>query len=72
MARLSLSDIWDETAAFIGREKGLLFPLGFATFGISLLMLGMAAPEGGEGPARPGPWMIWMLPGFLLVTVGYL
>lgn len=71
MAQLSMSDIWDETKAFLRSEKGLLFPLGFATFGIALLMLGLAAPEG-AGPARPGGWMIWMLPGFLLVTIGYL
>lgn len=70
MARLSMSDIWDETTAFLRREKGLLFPLGFATFGMALLLIGIAAPEGGQ--PSPGPWMIWMLPGFLLVTTGYL
>ena len=70
MARLSMSDIWDETTAFLRREKGLLFPLGFATFGVALLLLGVVAPA--DGQPRPGPWMIWMLPGFLLVTIGYL
>ena len=72
MARISMSDIWDETRAFLRREKGLLFPLGFATFGIALLLLELIAPGGTGGPARPGPWMIWMLPGFLLFTIGYL
>lgn len=72
MARLSMSDIWDETALFLRRERGLLFPLGYATFGISLLLLGVAAPEGGGAAARPGAWLIWMVPGFLLVTIGYL
>jgi hypothetical protein len=72
MARLSMSDIWDETAAFLRREKGLVLPVGFATFGIALLLLGVAAPEGTAGPARPGPWLIWVVPGFLLVTIGYL
>jgi hypothetical protein len=72
MARLSMSDIWDETTAFLRREKGLVLPLGFATFGIALLLIGLAAPGDAAGPARPGPWMIWMLPGFLLVTIGYL
>jgi hypothetical protein len=72
MARLSMSDIWDKTVAFLRREKGLVFPLGFATFGIALLLLGLAAPLAAAEQAKPGPWMIWMLPGFLLVTLGYL
>jgi hypothetical protein len=70
MARLSMSDIWDETTVFLRREKSLLFPLGFATFGIALLLIAVAAPP--DGQPKPGLWMIWMLPGFLLVTIGYL
>jgi hypothetical protein len=71
MARLSMSDVWDETRGFLRREKGLVFPLGFATFGIAMLLLGLAAPEG-SGQTAPGSWMIWMIPGFVLVTIGYL
>lgn len=72
MARLSMSDIWDETTRFLGREKGLLLPIGFATFGVAMLLMGLVAPEGTDGQVPAGPWMIWMLPAFLLVTLGYL
>lgn len=73
MPRLSMSEVWDETKAFLAREKALVLPLGFATFGIALLMLGLAAPQGRPGAAMPaGPWMLWLLPGLLLITIGYL
>lgn len=73
MPMLSMSDIWDETKAFLAREKALVLPLGLATFGIALLLLGLAAPQGARGAQVPaGLWMLWLIPGFLLVTIGYL
>ena len=72
MARLSMSDIWDETRAFLAREKALILPLGFATFGLALLLLAMAAPAEASAQTRPGIWMLWFVPGFMLITTGYL
>lgn len=72
MARLSMSDIWDETRAFLAREKALILPLGFATFGLALLLLALAAPAEAAAQAKPGLWMLWLVPGFLLITIGYL
>lgn len=72
MASLSMSDVWDETIAFFRREKSLLLPLGFATFGLSLLIVSLAAPQNTAGATPPGPWMIWFLPGALLALVGSL
>lgn len=72
MARLSMSDIWDETLGFLAREKALILPLGFATFGLALLMLALAAPADATAQAKPGVWMLWFIPGFLLITLGYL
>lgn len=74
MPRLSMSEIWDETRTFLAREKALVLPLGFATFGVALLLLGLTAPQGGAGATRmpAGPWMLWLVPGFLLMTIGYL
>jgi len=73
MPLLSMSDIWDETKLFLARERALVMPLGFATFGIALLIVGLAAPQRGAGEQMPaGPWMLWLLPGLLLITIGYL
>lgn len=72
MARLSMSDIWDETRAFLSREKALILPLGLATFGLALLLLTLAAPADAAAQAKPGFWMLWFVPGFMLITIGYL
>lgn len=72
MARLSMSDIWDETRAFLARERALILPLGLATFGLALLLLALAAPAEAPAQAKPGLWMLWFAPGFMLITVGYL
>jgi hypothetical protein len=73
MARLSMSGIWDETTGFLAREKGLVFPLGLATFGLGLLITMFGLPQSsGSEPVPPGPWMFWLLPALILATVGYL
>lgn len=73
MPQLSMSEVWDETKMFLAREKALVLPVGFATFGIALMLTGVAAPERNPGePMQAGPWMLWLLPALLLITIGYL
>lgn len=74
MAGLSIDEVWDDARRFFVRERALLLPLGFATFGFAALIGGLAVPEPkapGE-PLPPGPWMIVLLPMLLLVITGYL
>lgn len=74
MADLSIDEVWDDTRSFFTRERALLLPLGFATFGIAALVGGMVipAPKAPGEPLSPGPWMIALIPMLLLVTFGYL
>jgi len=45
MAGLSISTAWDETAAFVGREGSLLFPVGFVFLALPSVMAGLLMPE---------------------------
>lgn len=74
MAGLSIDEVWDDTRRFFTRERALLLPLGFATFGSAALVGGLVipAPSAPGEPLTPGPWMIVLIPMLLLVTVGYL
>lgn len=74
MAGLSIDEVWDDTRRFFTRERALLLPLGFATFGLAALAGGMVipTPKAPGEPLNPGPWMLALLPMLLLVTLGYL
>lgn len=74
MAGLSIDEVWDDTRRFFTRERALLLPLGFATFGLAALVGGMVipAPKAPGEPLSPGPWMFVLVPMLLLVTIGYL
>ena len=45
MAGLSISTAWDETAAFVGREGSLLFPVGFVFLALPSVIVGLLMPE---------------------------
>src|SRR5690606_9697412 len=62
-----------DTRRFFTRERTLLLPLGFATFGLAALIGGLAipAPKAPGEPLTPGPWMLALIPMLLLVTLGY-
>ncbi|MBB5687042.1 hypothetical protein [Sphingobium boeckii] len=44
MAGLSISKAWDETAAFVGREGGLLFPVAFVFLALPAIIVGLMMP----------------------------
>lgn len=74
MTGVSIEDVLDDTRRFFMRERALLLPLGFATFGMATLIGGAAVPvpETATATLPPGPWMIALAPMILLVLVGYL
>jgi hypothetical protein len=74
MADLSIEEVWDDARHFFVRERALVLPLGFATFGLAALAAGLVVPAP-QPPAREvpaGPWMLVLLPVLLLVLTGYL
>jgi len=73
VGRLSIDEVWDDSRRFFVRERNLLLPLGFATFGLAALIGGLAipAPEKPGDQLPPGPWMFALLPILLLVLLGY-
>lgn len=74
MADLSIDEVWDDTRRFFLREKALLLPIGFATFGLAALLGGLVvpAPQAPQGQLPAGPWMLALPPILLLVLTGYL
>lgn len=74
MAGASIETILDDTRRFFLRERALLIPLGFATFGMATLIAGatVPVPKSPTAGLPPGPWMIALVPMMLLVLVGYI
>lgn len=54
MGKLSISKAWDETKAITARDGKLYGAIAFALIGLPWLILGLVAPEGTPGSARPG------------------
>lgn len=60
MASLSVTQAWNETAEFVKRESGLLFPLAFMLIALPLALMEVFTPV----PAAPGempPAGLWLL-----------
>jgi hypothetical protein len=74
MAGASIEEVLDDTRRFLVRERALLLPLSFATFGMATLIAGamVPVPKSPTAGLPPGPWMIALVPMMLLVLVGYL
>lgn len=59
MAGLSLTEAWNETAAFVKREGRLLFPIAFLMVALPQAVLGLFAPEAAPGRLpEPGLWLL--------------
>jgi len=74
MAGVSIDEVWDDARGFFVRERALVLPIGFATFGLAALLGGLVVPAP-EPPAReipPGPWVFALVPILLLILTGYL
>jgi len=71
MPSISLTAVWDETRAYLTREIGILIPVALGTIGLATVILSLATPEQAAGSAvQPGPWMFWLIPWLLLLTLG--
>ena len=73
MTRLSISQAWLETLAFVNTERRLLTPLVLATIALPSAVLELIAPPAKAGSKTgvallPEPGM-WMFPGLILLVV---
>lgn len=70
---VKLGQIWEETRGFVTREVALLMPVGFATFGLAAILLGLVAPvQTAEAAVQPGMWMLGLIPVLILMIAGYI
>lgn len=73
MVNLSISSVWNETASFVKREAGLLFPIALALIALPAAFFQMIVPQATPGtPPEPGLWMFLLLPVMLLSALGSL
>jgi hypothetical protein len=74
MAGVSIDEVWDDARGFFMRERALVLPIGFATFGLAALLGGLVVPAP-EPPAKEvvlAPWMFVLIPTLLLNLTGHL
>lgn len=73
MAKLSISESWNETVAFVRREGQLLFPIVFLLIALpgAVLQATMPAQRAGAQP-EAGAWMWLILPAMVISLIGYL
>ena len=70
MPRISLNGASEAATRFFRREAGIVMPVAFATFGLGMLLVTLAAPPPGEdGQLQHGPWMLAMIPALLAALV---
>lgn len=73
MEQISLGRAWDETAAFVKRHAGLLFPLAFVLIAMPAAILAALAPETRPGEIPTGGlWIVALIASILLGLVGQL
>jgi hypothetical protein len=74
MARVSFTEVWDQTRAFVASELSLLAPVALTCFAVPLLLLSMVMPQAPsvDTPPPPGTWMIWPVPLFIIEVFGWL
>lgn len=74
MTAFSLGTVWEETIAFLRRERALLIPVALAIFGPAHLLLAFAMV--GADPAtmadKASPQTMLVFPALLLALLGYL
>jgi hypothetical protein len=73
MRQLPISEAWNETVAFVGRESGLLFPVAFALIALPNIIFQYAMPPMvPDQPIQPQLWMLLAIPFFVLTLLGTL
>jgi hypothetical protein len=73
MKSLSITTAWNETAAFVKREAGLLFPIALGLIALPSAFLQAIAPAPGPGQQpEMGTWMLLILPLVVVATIGQL
>ena len=73
MKKLSMTNAWNETAAFVKREFGLLFLIAFGLVALPTVILQALAPAAPQGQVpEPGAWMLLILPVIALSIIGSL
>ncbi len=73
MQNLSINTAWNETAAFVKREAGLLFPIAFALIALPAAFFQAMAPRTVPGTTpEPGSWMLLFIPVIVLSMIGTL
>jgi Membrane domain of glycerophosphoryl diester phosphodiesterase len=73
MAKLSISQAWDETRAILARDGKLIAAVALALFVLPGVVLNVAVPEMRAGEMRQvGPWMLIALAVLLISMVGQL
>jgi hypothetical protein len=74
MARVSFTEVWDQTRAFVTKELSLLTPVALSCFAVPLLVLSMIvpAPPAASTPPTFASWMIWPIPLFIIEIFGWL
>jgi hypothetical protein len=73
MKKLSMTNAWNETAAFVKREFGLLFLIAFGLVALPTVILQAVAPDAPPGQTpEPGAWMLLVLPVIALSIIGSL
>jgi ABC-type Fe3+ transport system permease subunit len=70
MATLSISQAWNETAAFIRRESGLILPIAFLLLAVpsAALQLAMPTPQAPGQTPEAGAWLI-LLPIVMIASI---
>ena len=73
MKKLSVTAAWNETAAFVKREFGLLFLVAFGLVALPTVILRAVAPETPPGQIpEAGAWMLLILPVIVFSIIGSL
>lgn len=71
--RVSISQAWDDTRLFLGRERALITPIVLAFLVVPAVAVGLVEPAAppGEQPAG-GPWVIAFGVGLFISLIGQL
>jgi hypothetical protein len=74
MSRVSFTEVWDQTRAFVVKELPLLAPVALTCFAVPLLLLSMVMPPAPAVDAPPpvGTWLLWPIPLFIIEIFGWL
>lgn len=71
MQNLSITNAWNETAAFVKREFGLLFLIAFGLVALPTVILQAAMPPAAPGQTpEAGGWMLLIIPVLAFSIIG--